>query len=55
MLDLDFEAQGCGSNFTFCHGHFKKVILLLKRARVAFDSDVAVDNSAFKIIVKNYV
>ena len=25
---LDFEAQGCGSTITFCHGHLKKAILL---------------------------
>ena len=27
MLNLDFEAQGRGSSFTFCHGHLKKAIL----------------------------
>ena len=27
MLNLDFEAQGHGSTFTFCHGHLKKAIL----------------------------
>ena len=27
MLNLDFEAQGRGSTFTFCHGHLKKAIL----------------------------
>ena len=42
MLNLDFEAQGRGSTFTFCHGHLKKAILLHKRARVPFELDVAV-------------
>ena len=36
LLNLDFEAQGRGSTFTFCHGHLNKAILLHKRARVRF-------------------
>ena len=30
MLNLDFEAQGCGSTFTLCHDHLKKAISLGK-------------------------
>ena len=43
VLDLDFEAQGRGSTFTFCHAHLKKAILLHKMARVPFDLDLAID------------
>ena len=42
MLYLDFEAQGRGSTFTFCHAHLKKAILLFKMARVPFDLNTAV-------------
>ena len=42
MLYLDFEAQGRGSTFTFCHAHLKKAILLHKMARVPFDLLIAV-------------
>ena len=34
MLNLDSEAQVYGSTFTFCYGHLKKVILLVKVATV---------------------
>ena len=34
MLYLDFEAQGRGSTFTFCHTHLKKAILHLTTAIV---------------------
>ncbi len=42
MLYLDFDGQGRGSTFTFCHGHLKKAILLHKMARVRFDLNTAV-------------
>ena len=42
MLYLDFEAQGRGSTFTFCHAHLKKAILHLKMATVRFDLNTAV-------------
>ena len=42
MLNLDFEAQGRGSTFNFCHGHLKKAILLHTIARLPFDSDVTI-------------
>ena len=42
VLYLDFEAQGRGSTFTFCHAHLKKAILLHKMARVPFDLLIAV-------------
>ena len=42
MPYLDFEAQGRGNTFTFCHAHLKKVILLHKMARVPFDLLIAV-------------
>ena len=42
MLNLDFEAQGHGITFTFCHGHLIKAILLHKRARVPFDPLIAI-------------
>ncbi len=42
MPNLDFEAKGHRNTFTFCHGHLKKAILLHKRARVPFDSHIAV-------------
>ena len=34
MLNLNFEAEGRGSSFTFCHFHLKKAILLDKMASV---------------------
>ena len=34
MLNLDSKAQVHGSTFTFCYGHLKKVILLVKVATV---------------------
>ena len=34
MHNLDFEAQGHGSTFTFCHGHLKKAISLGKPQKV---------------------
>ena len=43
MLYLDFEAQGRGSTFTFCHARLKKVILHLKMATVWFDLNTAVN------------
>ena len=42
MLYLDFEAQGRGSIYTFCHAHLKKAILHLKMATVRFDLNTAV-------------
>ena len=39
---LDFEAQGRGSTFIFCHSHLKKAILLHKMASVQFDLNTAV-------------
>ena len=42
MLYMDFQAEGCGSAFTFSHAHLKKAILLHKMARVRFDLNTAV-------------
>ena len=42
MFNLDFEAQGRGRSFTFCHDHLKKAILHHKRARVRFHLNTAV-------------
>ena len=49
MLNLDFEAQGRGSTFTFCYGRMKKGILLHKRATVRFILNTAVILNYFEM------
>ena len=48
MFNLNLEAQGPSSNFTFCHGHLKKPILLHIRATVRFHLNTAVQKAYFE-------
>ena len=51
MLNLDSEAQVYDSTFTFCYGHLKKVILLVKVATVPSVLLLAVHPSSKQMIM----
>ena len=50
---LDFEAQGCGSTFTFCHAHLKKAISKTPKSRVSLQGMHKYANKSKEIWKKN--